>query len=290
MTEVLTLTQCHTLSFMMGGQVMNKWFIKEFSDLTQVSIRMLRHYDKIGLLKPTFRESNGYRCYTESDLAKIQQIIALKYFGFSLNQIKDILQEHSNIYAHLKAQQQVVQKQREHLQNVCQLFGRVLKNTTSSMPPNWKDLLLLIEGYHMNEKLREKLQASWAGKNLTASQFEDYLFLYEKFPDEFAARDKIIDDINQKKVGDPKGTDGQRIACFMYDLQKKMKLFFTEQVKFGSSLLKSIQSGQVAQLELNPDGIRWISEAMMNFTLSKWDNLYAEIKENMHTPPERKGQ
>jgi len=80
---------------------MTEWHIKEISDLTKTSIRMLRHYDKIGLLKPSYRSANGYRCYTAQDLAKLQQIIALRYFGFSLETVKTILQKHHNIYAHL---------------------------------------------------------------------------------------------------------------------------------------------------------------------------------------------
>jgi DNA-binding transcriptional MerR regulator len=64
---------------------MAEWRIKEISDLTKTSIRMLRHYDKMGLLKPSYRSSNGYRCYNEQDLAKLQQIIALNYFGFKLS-------------------------------------------------------------------------------------------------------------------------------------------------------------------------------------------------------------
>lgn len=103
-----------------------KWHIKEFSELTQTSIRMLRHYDKTGLLKPAYREANGYRCYTEQDLAKLQQIIALRYFGFGLNQIKDILQKHVNIYAHLQAQQQVLRQQKEHLVRANQVLEDIL--------------------------------------------------------------------------------------------------------------------------------------------------------------------
>ncbi|STX51758.1 transcriptional regulator [Legionella busanensis] len=93
-----------------------KCYIKEISELAQTSTRTLRHYDKIGLLKPSFREANGYRCYTKPDLAKLQQIIALNYFGFSLKIIKDILQKAHNIYTHLQAQQKVLKKQKEHLQ------------------------------------------------------------------------------------------------------------------------------------------------------------------------------
>ena len=59
---------------------MKGWYIKAFADLTGVSVRTLHHYDKIGLLKPSIRQANGYRLYSEADLLKQQQIIALKFF------------------------------------------------------------------------------------------------------------------------------------------------------------------------------------------------------------------
>lgn len=265
---------------------MKKWRIKEISDLTQTSIRMLRHYDKIGLLQPSYREHNGYRCYTEPDLARLEQIIALKYFGFSLSQIKDILQKNAGIYAHLQAQQQVIRKEARHLLQVSQVLENILKCRSSSKFPDDNDLLLLIKEYNMTENVRDKLKKTWAGTHLTASQFEDYLFLYEQFPEDFAARDAIIEEINQQKVGGPDGPDGERIAAFIENLAKKMKQVFTEQVKLSSSLLESMKSGQLTQLELTPEGIQWVSRAMTAWSLKRWDNLYNQITENLHAPPE----
>ena len=65
---------------------MAQWRIKEVSNLTKISIRMLHHYDKIGLLTPSTRALNGYRWYSKGNIVTLQQIIALKFFGFSLSQ------------------------------------------------------------------------------------------------------------------------------------------------------------------------------------------------------------
>lgn len=70
---------------------MTQWFVKDLSQLTGVSVQTLHHYDRIGLLKPSLRLANGYRVYSEKDLLKLQQIIALKFFGFELSQIKTLL-------------------------------------------------------------------------------------------------------------------------------------------------------------------------------------------------------
>lgn len=85
---------------------MTQWYVKELSKLTKVSVRTLHHYDKIGLLKPSLRRPNGYRLYSEKDLLKLQQILALKFFGFKLSRIKTLMQEEINIFDHFRAQQQ----------------------------------------------------------------------------------------------------------------------------------------------------------------------------------------
>ena len=66
--------------------------IGDFSTLGQVSIRMLRHYDQLGLLKPDHIDKfTGYRYYTAGQLAQLNRIIFFKDLGFSLQQIKDLL-------------------------------------------------------------------------------------------------------------------------------------------------------------------------------------------------------
>ena len=50
---------------------MNMYMINEISKLTGVSIRMLHHYDKIGLLVPSKRTDSNYRMYSDEDVAKL---------------------------------------------------------------------------------------------------------------------------------------------------------------------------------------------------------------------------
>ena len=67
--------------------------IGEFSKLSRVSIRMLRHYDEIGLLKPVETDPfTGYRYYSETQLPTVGKISALKEMGFSLADIIRILE------------------------------------------------------------------------------------------------------------------------------------------------------------------------------------------------------
>lgn len=71
--------------------------IGEFSKLSRVSIRMLRHYDEIGLLKPAHIDpESGYRYYAEGQLPAAGRITALKDMGFSLAVIGELLPDYGD--------------------------------------------------------------------------------------------------------------------------------------------------------------------------------------------------
>ena len=68
--------------------------IGEFARHGRVSVRMLRHYDAIGLLGPASVDAaSGYRFYQAGQLAELNRIIALKDLGFTLQQVQAILAE-----------------------------------------------------------------------------------------------------------------------------------------------------------------------------------------------------
>lgn len=68
--------------------------IGEFSRIGQISVRMLRHYDKLGLLKPEEVDHfTGYRYYTLTQLPRLHRILALRDLGLSLDQIGHLLVE-----------------------------------------------------------------------------------------------------------------------------------------------------------------------------------------------------
>jgi DNA-binding transcriptional MerR regulator len=68
--------------------------IGEFSRLSRVSVRMLRHYDQLGLLKPSQTDSfTNYRYYSAEQLPRLNRILALRDLGFSLEQITGLLDE-----------------------------------------------------------------------------------------------------------------------------------------------------------------------------------------------------
>ncbi len=66
--------------------------IKQIAALTGLSVRMLRHYDEIGLIAPP-RNENGYRTYGEEEILKLQQLLFFRELGFSLKECGEALKD-----------------------------------------------------------------------------------------------------------------------------------------------------------------------------------------------------
>ncbi len=67
------------------------WTVREISELAGIPADSLRYYDRLGLISPK-RENNKYRRYSERDLFLLQFAVVLKYAGFSLSEIKTVLE------------------------------------------------------------------------------------------------------------------------------------------------------------------------------------------------------
>lgn len=67
------------------------WRVGELARETGVTVRALHHYDRLGLLVPSSRTSGGHRCYAPADVRRLHRIVALRGFGFPLEDIATVL-------------------------------------------------------------------------------------------------------------------------------------------------------------------------------------------------------
>ncbi|MCC4250285.1 MULTISPECIES: MerR family transcriptional regulator [Microbacterium] len=65
--------------------------IGELAERTGLSVRTLRHYDEIGLLRPSARSEGGFRLYTDEDESRLLLIRRMKPLGYSLEQMGELL-------------------------------------------------------------------------------------------------------------------------------------------------------------------------------------------------------
>ena len=88
---------------------------RAFAQLAGVTVRALHHYDRLGLLKPR-RSLSRYRLYHERDLERLEQIVALKFLGLSLRQIRKLLDEdRRKLPDVLRAQRRALEAKRHQL-------------------------------------------------------------------------------------------------------------------------------------------------------------------------------
>lgn len=150
---------------------MTQWYIKEFSKLTNMSVRTLHHYDDIGLLKPSIRLPNGYRLYSETDLLILQQIIALKFFGFELSNIQTLLKDEAEALIQLRAQKKALQSKIVQLQNANKTLDVLISDLEENGSIQWDNIIQLIEDYRMTKEI-EKI---WGFDKEKQKEYQKYL-------------------------------------------------------------------------------------------------------------------
>ena len=115
-----------------------RYQVGEFAALTGVSIRTLHHYDQLGLLRPSCRSAAGYRLYSERDLLRVQQILTLRYLGFALQQIHDLLDRADfDVLASLDIQRRVVRDRISELERIDTALGELLQRRLTTGHWEW---------------------------------------------------------------------------------------------------------------------------------------------------------
>ena len=116
-----------------------------------MSVRTVRFYDRVGLLQPSAHTEAGYRLYTEADFFRLQQILALKFLGFSLEEIKYCLQVGpTTLKASLALQKAMMQEKRRQLDDVIQAIAEA-EGLLTGNGHDWEAIVRVIQVMHMEQ-------------------------------------------------------------------------------------------------------------------------------------------
>ena len=106
--------------------------VKEMSELTGISIRTLRYYDEIGLLKPTELTKAGYRLYDNKALEKLQEIMFFRELEVPLTEIKKIMDTPDYDKEQvLLTQKFLLEQKRNRLDGIIELITDVMKEVNT---------------------------------------------------------------------------------------------------------------------------------------------------------------
>lgn len=70
---------------------MNQYTRKDLSELFNIGKETLRYYESINLIPSPMRNKSGYRVYSEEDVLRVEFIVRMKNYGFSLKEITDLI-------------------------------------------------------------------------------------------------------------------------------------------------------------------------------------------------------
>ena len=117
-----------------------KYSVKQVAKLSGVTVRALHHYDQTGLLIPAMRSEKKYRYYDEQNLLRLQQIMFYRELDFSLEDIRDILDDpdFDTLEALHNHRERLIQKQ-QNMATLIQTVDRTLESLEGDHHMTLKD-------------------------------------------------------------------------------------------------------------------------------------------------------
>src|SRR3954470_18939651 len=89
--------------------------VGELSRLAGITVRALRHYDEIGLVRPSQRSAAGYRIYDDRDVLRLQQVLVFRELGVALDEIAHAIDEPGDRAALLHRHRDALVEQRARM-------------------------------------------------------------------------------------------------------------------------------------------------------------------------------
>lgn len=232
-----------------------RYRVGEFAELTGVSIRTLHHYDRLGLLRPSSRSEAGYRFYAAHDLLRLQQILTLRYLGFSLGSIGEILGRPTfDLEASLRIQGDVIRDRISAFERVGQALNELLRHHQATGGWDWelvsrassaaRDGLAQQEDkmseYYSTEELSQRMQE--AGKDISA---EEIRAVEQAWP-------ALLAEVRANRDLDPASDEARRLADRWNALTERTMRGFQSDPKIGATIAENYRQNRYADVEGAP--------------------------------------
>ena len=135
----------------------------EFAKKAHVTKKTIRYYDEHNILKPSFVSDSGARFYSDEDFARLQQILFLKYLGFSLADIKEMTVRNSDKHffsESLHMQLGLIEEKIEQMELIKTALLDAAKAVDEEKNVDWSKMMQLVNVNEMEHKLKVQYQNS----------------------------------------------------------------------------------------------------------------------------------
>lgn len=238
---------------------------REFAELAGVTVRALHHYDRLGLLKPSYRSDAGYRLYSERDLARLEQIVVLKFLGLSLKSIGGLLkQDRGTLPDTLRRQQVVLVDKRNQLDKTIDAVATARSALGNTGEPAWTLIT------HIIRRIAMQNDTDWTGKYYSdeaKAKVEERKSLWSPELQARVSKDwnDLFRDVEAALGEDPVGPKAQALATRWRNLvneftggdpeiQKGLNRMYADQLNWPEP--------QRSQFQIKPEIQEFITKAM----------------------------
>ncbi len=240
--------------------------VQTLSKLTGITKVTLRYYDKAGLFKPTYKSHANYRRYTKADLGVLQQITTLRFLGFSVEQMKQILSDASlNIKQSLRVQEMIMYEKAKRLTEAAKLIGSLIDSLDQNDLIDWKIQSKIIEVL----QLQDTSKNTWYKTFLTPAEAKAFETLSDQRTPEYwgnyqARWAALFKDIEGKLYTDPESETGLQFAERWFALVNEV---YKNNRPLGDKLWEGYKAGVISDspLPYKPEVIEYMAKAKKKY-------------------------
>lgn len=236
--------------------------INEVAKLTGVTVRALHYYDKIGLLKPEEITEAGYRIYSENDLETLQQILFFRELDFSLNEIKEMIQ--NPLYDKTEAlekQKELLMQKRARLDELITLVEGTLKGEREMSFKEF-DMTEIEEN---KKKYAEEVKERW-GTTKAYAEYENKAFSDEEYQQKMLGMNVLLKEFAKKRHLAPESGEVQELVEKWKDYITENFYYCTKEILSGLGIMYAADERFAKNIDKNGEGTaEFMSKAIAVF-------------------------